>query len=42
MKMQTSVYGVLISVKACEVLKEVKEAAEDRGEVCTPTLSIFQ
>ena len=41
MGVQTSICEVLIDVRACEAVEEVKEV-EGRGEVCTSTLSTFQ
>ena len=41
MRVQTSVCEVLIDVRVCKTVKEMKKA-EDEDEVCTFTLSIFQ
>ena len=41
-RVQMSVYKVLIDVEACKAVKKMKKIAEGRGRVCTPTLSIFQ
>ena len=41
MGVQTSVCEVLIDVRACGAVKEVKEI-KGRGRVCTSTLSTFQ
>ena len=41
MGVQTFICKVLIDVGACEMVEKVGEV-EGRGEVCTPTLSIFQ
>ena len=40
MRVQVFICEVLVNVRACEVIEEVKEV-KGRGEVCTSTLSIF-